>query len=103
MTAAAVPWPPALAGTPAVSVIEKAIGRGRLSHSLMLAGDDPECLSEAAMAIADRLLRLESDAGPGYPPDRPSAPATPRWPGARCRSAITAASSGVTTCTAFIR
>ena len=70
MTAAAVPWPPALAGTPAVSVIEKAIGRGRLSHSLMLAGDDPECLAAAAMAIADRLLRLEPDAGPAYPPER---------------------------------
>ena len=41
MTSAAVPWPPAFAGTPAVAVLERAIGRGRLSHGLMLAGDDP--------------------------------------------------------------
>jgi DNA polymerase III subunit delta' len=70
MTPAAVPWPPALAGTPAVAVIERAIGRGRLSHSLLLAGDDPEDLSAAALAIADRLLSRGS-AGPApYPPDR---------------------------------
>jgi DNA polymerase III subunit delta' len=56
MTAAAVPWPPSLAGTPAVAVIERAIGRGRLSHSLLLAGNDPADLSAAAFAIADRLL-----------------------------------------------
>lgn len=70
MTQAAVPWPSALAGTPAVSVIEKAIGRGRLSHSILLAGDDPQCLAAAAMAIADRLLSLGAEAGPAYPPDR---------------------------------
>jgi DNA polymerase-3 subunit delta' len=71
MTQEALPWPGALAGTPAVSVIEKAIGRGRLSHSLLLAGDDPECLAAAAMAIADRLLRLGSDPStPRYPADR---------------------------------
>lgn len=56
MIQAAVPWPPAFAGTPAVSVIERAIGRGRLSHSLLLAGDDPEGLSAAGLALADRLL-----------------------------------------------
>jgi DNA polymerase-3 subunit delta' len=64
------PWPPALAGTPAVAVIEKAIGRGRLSHSLLLAGDDPECLAGAAMALADRLLKREASAGPDYPPEK---------------------------------
>lgn len=70
MTSAAVPWPPALAGTPAVAVIEKAIGRKRLSHSLLLAGEDSECLAAAALALADRLLRLDSPAAPGLPPDR---------------------------------
>jgi DNA polymerase III subunit delta' len=70
MTSALVPWPPALAGTPAVEVIERAIGRGRLSHSLLLAGDDLEGLSAAAMAIADRLLNRNSPKTPSYPPDR---------------------------------
>ncbi len=70
MTHAGAPWPPALAGTPAVSVIESAIGRGRLSHGLLLAGDDPETLASAAMAIADRLLQRDSGAAAPYPPDR---------------------------------
>jgi DNA polymerase-3 subunit delta' len=68
MTAAAVPWPPALAGTPAVEVIERAIGRGRLPHSLLLAGDDQEGLAAAGLALADRLLNRGSAAP--YPPDR---------------------------------
>ena len=71
MTEVELPWPGSLAGSPAVSVIEKAIGRGRLSHSLLLAGDDPDCLSAVAMAIADRLLRLDSEpSSAAYPPDR---------------------------------
>ena len=70
MTAAAAPWPAVLAGTPAVAVIEKAIGRGRLSHPLLLAGDDPESVAAAALAIADRSLGMDS-AGPSpYPPER---------------------------------
>ena len=68
MTAEAAPWPAVLAGTPAVAVIEKAIGRGRLSHGLLLAGDDPECLSAAALAIADRILNR--DPGTSRPADR---------------------------------
>jgi DNA polymerase III subunit delta' len=70
MTSAAVPWPPAFVGTPAVEVIERAIGRGRLSHSLLLAGDDTEGLSAAALALADRLLSRGSAGAPVYPPDR---------------------------------
>jgi DNA polymerase III subunit delta' len=70
MTSPTVPWPPALAGTPAVAVIERAIGRGRLSHSLLLAGDDPEVLSAAALAIADRLLSRGSAGASPYPPER---------------------------------
>jgi DNA polymerase-3 subunit delta' len=70
MTAVAVPWPPAFAGTPAVSVIEAAISRGRLSHSLLLAGDDPEGLSAAGLALADRLLNRAGSGGQHLPPDR---------------------------------
>lgn len=53
---AATPWPPALAGTPSVVVIEQAIARQRLSHSLLLHGDAPDVLVAIALAIADRLL-----------------------------------------------
>jgi len=70
MTPGAVPWPPALAGTPAVAVIERAIGRGRLSHGILMAGDDSESLSLAAMALADRLLRRGLSGPSPYPPDR---------------------------------
>ncbi len=54
--AAQLPWPPALVGTPAVAVIERAIERSRLSHSLLLHGDDLGTLVGVAHAIADRLL-----------------------------------------------
>ncbi len=50
------PWPPALAGTPAIAVIEQAISRQRLSHSLLLHGDDLPTLTAVAHGIADRLL-----------------------------------------------
>jgi DNA polymerase III subunit delta' len=52
----ALPWPPALAGTPVIAVIERAISRQRLSHSLLLQGDDLSALVGVAHAIADRLL-----------------------------------------------
>ena len=55
----ATPWPAALAGTPAISVIEQAISRQRLSHSLLLHGDDLETLVAIANGIADRLLNGE--------------------------------------------
>lgn len=51
-----VAWPAALIGTPTVSVIERAIERQRLSHSLLLHGDDNATLVLVALAIADRLL-----------------------------------------------
>jgi len=54
--AAPLPWPEALAGTPSVAVIERAIERRRLSHSLLLTGDDLGTLVGVAHAIADRLL-----------------------------------------------
>lgn len=52
----ATPWPTALIGTPTVAVIERAIERHRLSHSLLLHGDDFETLVLVAHAITDRLL-----------------------------------------------
>jgi DNA polymerase-3 subunit delta' len=55
MTAAA-PWPAALAGSPGVAVIERAIGRQGLAHGLLLQAGDPAILSELGYAIADRLL-----------------------------------------------
>lgn len=70
MTSTAVPWPPAFEGTPAVAVIERAIGRGRLSHGLLLAGDDSEGLSAAGLALADRLLNRGSKAATRIPPER---------------------------------
>ncbi len=51
-----VSWPESLAGTPAVVVIEKALQRDRLGHSLLLHGDDLDTLVLVANAIADRLL-----------------------------------------------
>ena len=53
------PWPSALAGTPAIAVIEQAIARQRLSHSLLLHGDDLDTLNAVATGIADRLLNGE--------------------------------------------
>ena len=49
-------WPPALAGTPAIAVIDQAIARQRLGHSLLLHGDSLETLAAVAEGIADRLL-----------------------------------------------
>jgi DNA polymerase-3 subunit delta' len=77
----AIPWPAALVGTPAISVIEQAIARQRLSHSVLLHGDDPETLLAIATAIADRLLNVVIDPKTGatrrrepaegtFPPDQ---------------------------------
>ncbi len=66
---AATPWPAALAGSPAVTVIEQAIARQRLSHSLLLHGDDPDTLVAVALAIADRLLNVKG-ASASFPPDQ---------------------------------
>jgi DNA polymerase-3 subunit delta' len=61
-------WPAALAGTPTVAVIETAIARQRLSHSLLLHGDDPATLVLVAHAIADRLLNTPEATG-RFPPE----------------------------------
>ena len=41
-------WPPALAGTPAIAVIDQALARHRLGHSLLLHGDSLETLAAVA-------------------------------------------------------
>ncbi len=69
----ALAWPETLQGTPAVAVIERAIGRQRLSHSLLITGDEYETLVAVAQAIADRLL-YPASAPPGHrfaPDDHP--------------------------------
>ena len=68
MSAAPAPWPSALIGTPAVAVIERAIERKRLSHSLLITGDDHDTLLAVAHAIADRLLNTPQSSAP-FPPD----------------------------------
>lgn len=51
-----VAWPSVLIGTPAIAVIESAITKQRLSHSILLHGEDLVILAQVAQAIADRLL-----------------------------------------------
>jgi DNA polymerase-3 subunit delta' len=63
-----VSWPESLAGTPPVVVLEKALERNRLAHSLLLHGDDLDTLVLIAQAIADRLLNPPG--GPGGPSRR---------------------------------
>ncbi len=67
MTAPA-PWPAALAGTPTVAVLERAIERQRLAHSLLLQGENLGTLATVAHAIADRLLNDKRKAGQYFPP-----------------------------------
>ncbi len=70
------PWPETLVGTPAIAVIEQAIARQRLSHSVLLHGDDHDTLVAIANAIADRLLTPATAAVPGkeaphhFPPEQ---------------------------------
>jgi DNA polymerase III subunit delta' len=70
MSAAAepLPWPPALAGTPTVAVIERAIDRQRLAHSLLLHGENLSTLASVAHAIADRLLNDPRQPTQYFPP-----------------------------------
>ncbi len=71
MSFSPVSWPAALSDTPAVAVIERAISRERLSHSLLLTGGDLDTLQLVALAIADRLLNgLTASDGHRFPPDQ---------------------------------
>jgi len=68
MAATITPWPAALAGTPTVAVIERAIDRQRLAHSLLLHGENLSTLASVAHAIADRLLNDPRDKSQYFPP-----------------------------------
>jgi DNA polymerase-3 subunit delta' len=65
---AILPWPAALAGTPTVAVIERAIERSRLANSLLLHGENLGTLATVAHAIADRLLNDPRNASQHFPP-----------------------------------
>jgi DNA polymerase III subunit delta' len=60
-----------LNGTSAVTVIERAIQRRRLSHSLLITGDDHDILLAVAQAIADRLLNTPQSSAPFHPDAHP--------------------------------
>lgn len=62
------PWPEALAGTPAVAVIDRAISRERLANSLLLHGENLATLAQVAHGIADRLLNDPRRPAPHFPP-----------------------------------
>lgn len=65
---APAPWPEALAGTPAVAVIDRAIARERLANSLLLHGENLATLAQVAHGIADRLLNDPRRPSQHFPP-----------------------------------
>lgn len=62
------PWPETLAGTPAVSVIERALERQRLANSLLLHGENLATLASVAHGIADRVLNDPRRPSQHFPP-----------------------------------
>ena len=68
MPTSPLPWPADLAGTPTVSVLERAIERQRLAHSLLLHGENLGTLALVAHAIADRLLNDPRQPSQHFPP-----------------------------------
>lgn len=62
------PWPASLEGTPTVAVLERAIERQRLAHSLLLHGENLSTLASVAHAIADRLLNDPRDGSQYFAP-----------------------------------
>ena len=67
-----VAWPSALVGTPSVAVIETAIARQRLSHSVLLHGEDLAMITQVAQAIADRLLNTAESSAHFAPDNHPA-------------------------------
>lgn len=68
MAEAITPWPEALAGTPTVAVIERALERERLANSLLLHGENLGMLASVAHSIADRLLNDPRRPSQHFPP-----------------------------------
>jgi DNA polymerase-3 subunit delta' len=68
MSTTPLPWPDALAGTPTVAVIERALERQRLANSLLLHGENLGTLASVAHGIADRLLNDPRRASQYFPP-----------------------------------
>jgi len=68
MSSVPLPWPTALEGTPTVAVIDRAIARGRLAHSLLLHGENLGTLAMVGHAIADRLLNDPRQPSQHFPP-----------------------------------
>lgn len=62
------PWPAALVGTPTVAVLERALEKRRLAHSLLLHGENLGTLATVAHAISDRLLNDPRHASQHFPP-----------------------------------
>lgn len=71
MVAPALPWPESLVDTPTVAVIERAIARHRLSHSLLITGDDHDTLLLVAHCLADRLLNTAASSAYFSPAQHP--------------------------------
>lgn len=68
-------WPDTVASSPAVVVLERALQRGKLAHSLIFQGDNLAILEAAALGLAERLLN---------PPETPQ-----RFPAAKHPDFIT--------------
>lgn len=66
-----LPWHDSLANTSALAVIDRAIRRNRLSHSLLLTGDDPATLEHVALGIADRILNVKESSARFHPDQHP--------------------------------
>lgn len=64
-------WPAALADTPSIAVIEQSIQTRRLSHSLLLTGDDIDTLAQIAACIADRILNTHTSTAYFPPANHP--------------------------------
>lgn len=69
--AAPLAWPASLSASPSIAVLERAITRSRLSHSIMLQGEDLSLLQAVAYGIADRLLNVPASSAPFHPDQHP--------------------------------
>lgn len=54
-----IAWPEDVAGSPATGVLDRALARDRLGHSLLFQADSLDTLEGVALTIAARLLAIE--------------------------------------------